>query len=94
MAGAEIPLDEKEVVIGRETKTCNFVIMNASNHISRQHLIAKYDLSKKQFVIRDLSSNGTFLLNGTKIPRGVDYPLSPDTHFYIGKREHVFTMKT
>ncbi|MCK5129152.1 MAG: FHA domain-containing protein [Clostridiales bacterium] len=93
MAGAEIPLDERGMKIGREAKSCNFVIMNASNYISRQHLIVKYDLSKNQFIMKDVSSNGTFFLNGKRIPKDTDYSVAPNTHFYIGKREHVFTVR-
>ncbi len=90
MAGATMPIGSTGISIGRDANECNFVIRNASKYISRKHLKVTYEHSNDLFFITDYSSNGTFLIDGSKIPTNQRYPVKPGTQFYVGRKEVIF----
>jgi len=74
--------DSSEIIIGRAPEMCNFVIDDFPE-ISRAHCTVGYDSEKEQFVIVDMSSNGTYHSNGQRMPYRAETYLDSNESFYI-----------
>jgi serine/threonine protein kinase len=70
-----------EVIIGRSNKVSNIVINDPS--ISRQHCALKYQTSTSSFIIRDLSSNGTYLKGLKPLAHDTPTELAPGSDIYL-----------
>jgi uncharacterized membrane protein YhaH (DUF805 family) len=88
------PIDDyEEMVIGRDAAFSHIVIDQNAEKISRKHVSIGYDPGEGMYIVTDLSSNGTYMDNGTrltanvamKLPRGsVIYLAKPDNSFKLG----------
>lgn len=87
--GAQIPLaNGDEIVIGRDAEICHIVLEGQS--ISRKHCVIQYDGKTGHYIVTDYSANGTFLGNGSRLPKETPTPLSPGTVLWIGDAENTF----
>lgn len=81
-AGAKIPIGKEPIVIGRDQHCSNIILQN--NQVSRQHCSIVYDANRKLYIVRDFSSNGTFLENGTRLNPNQVNELPAGTQFRVG----------
>lgn len=87
--GHTVPVDEGNLVFGRDPKTCNLIFPTSTAGISRLHCIVKK--RNGGLLLTDCNSScGTFLENGTRLPPGAETPLSLGQRFYLGNRETMF----
>ena len=80
--GARIPIGKTPVVIGRDYHSCNVILQD--NQISRQHCSIVYDVFRKTYIVRDFSSNGTFLEDGSRLKPNQINELPPGTKIRVG----------
>ena len=82
LAGASIILENgREIVIGRQADAANLVLSSAK--VSKIHCSVSYDSDANQFYITDHSKNGTKLLNGSALLKGIKTPVSNHTEFEL-----------
>lgn len=87
--GARIPIAHgDEIVIGRDAESCHIILEGQS--ISRKHCVIRYDGKTGHYMVTDYSSNGTFLGNGSRLPKETPTPLSPGAVLWIGDAENTF----
>lgn len=60
---------DRKVVVGKSPHQANLVIVN-NTHISNVHCTVRYEPSTDSYIVRDHSSNGTFV-NGAKLQKEV-----------------------
>lgn len=89
-AGARIPVGEDPVVIGRDQSSCNVILHG--ERISRQHCSVVYDSARKLYIVRDFSSNGTFLGDGRRMASGQANELTSGEQITI-EQENVFMLQ-
>lgn len=81
----EIPKNET-ILIGRDPESCAVIIANVAG-ISRKHLELRYNSESDRYFIKDISSTGTFLVNGNRLERDKVYQLSHGTKLRLGTSE-------
>ncbi|MDL2288977.1 FHA domain-containing serine/threonine-protein kinase [Oscillospiraceae bacterium OttesenSCG-928-F05] len=69
------------MLIGRARDRCN-IVLDAPN-ISRVHCSLRYDDRQNCFYLEDLSSNGTYFSDGSRLQRGTVYALEAGDIFYL-----------
>ncbi len=88
--GANIPIERGEILkIGRDAAQCNIVVKGAQ--MSRLHLIVEFDGSA--FRATDMSSGGTFNLQGGQLPKGQAVTLPSGTYLQIGTGGDIFMLE-
>jgi hypothetical protein len=86
MRGAEIPIRDGETLwVGKDAKSCNVVFDPSFTHISRMHCSVTYNAQSDRYIVVDESTNGTYLENGTRLPKHERRPLSPGTTLRLAK---------
>lgn len=88
--GAEIPL-EGELVIGKNAAVCNIVVTDKT--CSRIHCKISFDEKAEKYMVRDFSTNGTYLGNGERLAKESDILLERGTVLSIGSGENRFKLK-
>ncbi len=73
-------------LVGRSRKSCMFTLN--STRVSREHCIVSYDRSTGLFLITDVSTNGTFLMNGKRLEKGIPFTVNPQTEVYFSDPEN------
>lgn len=73
--------DIRQLAIGRNPQLCQ-VVLNESG-ISRIHCMVQY--RSDGMYVQDLSTNGTYLLNGAKLPKGTFVKVQPGDGIRLGK---------
>lgn len=68
--------------IGRSQQQSNLIVDYDSN-ISRVHCLVKFDEKKQIFSICDVSNNGTFFPDGTKLKQNQGYEIGAGSQFYL-----------
>lgn len=76
-----------EMSIGRSPEHCNIVIGAAS--ISRVHCTLIYDEKQQTFYIKDVSTNGTYLTNGNRLPKNELHALRSGESFCLLSSEYL-----
>lgn len=89
--GAVIPVDELELIIGRDESRANIVIKNAK--VSRIHCGVRYNPSDGNYIVTDYSTNGTFYKNGEKFQHEIPTSCSPGTILVIAQSGNEFLLK-
>ena len=87
--GQVIDLDFGEIIIGRDPQQSHLVYFE-DTEISRKHCLVYYDKQSQYFILRDLSTNGTFLLTGEQLEHGKLYYLQSGSRFYFRSGREVF----
>lgn len=88
--GAEIPL-EGELVIGKNAAVCNIVVTDKT--CSRIHCKISFDEKAEKYMVRDFSTNGTYLGNGERLAKESDILLERGTVLSIGSGKNRFKLK-
>lgn len=78
----------KQIKIGR-SNTSDIIITDDLN-ISRLHCSLIFNPDNKKLYIQDFSSNGTFLFNGTPVPKGAQYEVQ--SGFYLSEPKNSFKL--
>jgi serine/threonine protein kinase len=82
--GEKWPIPQNiDIRIGRLSGLNNVVILDKS--ISREHCVIRYDNKTGCFILRDVSTNGTFTDRGLRYRRGENILLNPNSRFYLAK---------
>ena len=76
-----------DMVIGRSADRCNIILEDPD--VSRVHCTIRYDSKTGMFLLTDVSSNGTYLQNGSRLNRNVPHTIAPGEKFVMpgGKYE-------
>lgn len=91
--GTEIPLEENNIVLGRDPKLANIVFDGKYNKISRRHVRLIYRSQTHEFILEDLySGHGTFV-KGKKLTGGKKVRLRSGDTFYLVSSEHTFKVE-
>lgn len=88
-AGANIPLDNGDLVIGTDASQCNLVIQG--QQISPVHLRVEY--RGGMFNVIDYSSTGTFNLQGGQLPKNQSVSLASGTYLQLGTGGDIFSLE-
>lgn len=72
--------------IGRSQQNSHYVILGDTN-ISRIHCYIRVD--SRGIYLVDVSSNGTFLADGTRLQKNCEYRILPGTFFYLATPNHM-----
>ena len=90
--GNVFPAAHGKLVIGRDARLSNIVYPPNTPGISSVHCEVKYD--NGMFVLIDKnSSNGTFLVDGTRLIPEQPYPIARKNGFYLATRENMFEIE-
>ena len=88
-AGASFDLsDGKELVIGRDPGRSSIVLSEGT--VSRTHCIVRYSAADGCALVKDLSSNGTALLDGTPVPKDRFIKVAGGNGIKLGQNGPVF----
>ncbi len=80
---------EKELLIGRDANMCQLVYPETAKEISGMH--CKIQNINGNVCLIDLhSTNGTFLIDGTRIKPDMPRTMTSGQGFYLGSRENAF----
>lgn len=85
-AGKHYPLGHRTNVIGRDE---GLLIQILDTHVSRKHLLLRYDKEKVQYFARDLQSRHGVFVNGDKLDDEVS--LEDNDTIHIGRTTLLFT---
>lgn len=90
--GQMIPLPgDKIFIFGRDATVCAYVLNDIQ--VSRQHCEITYIPALNQYRVRDLSTNGTFLGDGTRLKYKKEYYLPPATELYMGNGDNLYKFR-
>lgn len=90
--GQMIPLPgDKVFIFGRDATVCAYVLRDIQ--VSRRHCEITYVPALGKYRVRDLSSNGTFLGDGTRLERDKEYYLPPETEIYMGNGDNLYKFR-
>ncbi len=90
-AGAVFEMkDGENLIFGTHPKYCHIVIRDPK--ISRTHCIVSCQSKEKKYLITDCSKNGTFLLNGERLPFGIACAFPAGTIFCIRTSDQMFQL--
>lgn len=88
-ATAEIPIHpDEQLAIGRDPEICNLVINSVT--ISKIHCYIQIRPETGNYMIMDVSLNGTYLQDGSRLPKGSYIELKPDVNIYLGTIDNTF----
>lgn len=92
--GAEIPLQNETIMIGRDPSRANLIYDENCTKVSRKHCEVSYDPQTKMFVFVDYSSTGTFK-NGNPdcLPQNMKVMLEPGSTIDIGDETNRFILE-
>ena len=91
-AGKEMAIRPgQHIRVGRSREDNDLVV--SSIKASRRHCIITCSSEKKGYYVRDLSSNGVYLAQGTRLPQNVDVPLPAGTVLFLGNEELALELK-
>ena len=86
MAGSGWVLtDDTEVSVGRVPPSPCIIIKDAK--ISRRHCTIRCSVREKSVFLTDHSTNGTYLKNGSRLTKNVEYRIHPGDEFYLSSPE-------
>ena len=80
----------EEMFIGRDAAVSHIVVDTAAEKISRKHCSIIFDGSRRQYIVCDYSSTGTFREDGGRLPSMVMTVLPRGTTIYLGDRQNSF----
>lgn len=59
--------DGEKTILGRDSSKVQIILHE--KHVSREHCIIRYDCNKQVYFIQDLSTNGSYIMGGERIPK-------------------------
>lgn len=79
--GAFIPLNGK-IILGKNPEKCNLVFSNKS--ISNVHCTIEYENAADGYLIKDMSTNGTYINGRERIPKDAELLVEKETVVSLG----------
>lgn len=92
--GKSMTLSNRPILIGRDPTVCQLVFEKEEKGVSRTHCSVRYDSNLKCFFLEDLSSYGTFLVDGSRLSKGKQHALRPGEKFYLADKINMFLVDT
>lgn len=89
-AGAEIPLGDMPIAIGRDPKMAQVVVPPSCGRVTKYHARIAYDTATRTFSIEDCWSTHGTVVNGRRIPSGDPIVLRPGDRFHLATPEVAF----
>lgn len=93
--GADIPLDQNPIVVGRSPQECQIVLTNPK--VSHRHFSVYYDKGNQVYVLECHSGQGLMIQSAeygeVKMSQGMSYTLKPKTQIRIAGDEEIFLLK-
>ncbi|MDR1571437.1 MAG: VWA domain-containing protein [Clostridiales Family XIII bacterium] len=87
MRGAEVILGDGEIVhIGRDAALSNIVLTENAEKVSRRHCAVSYVAAGDCYYVTDLSQNGTFLADMSRLPENTRVALNRGTTLCLADR--------
>lgn len=83
---------DEMLTIGRDAAFSQIVIEQSEQTASRHHCTIEYSAEKGVYTVRDLSSNGTYLEDGTRLPYDSPTELPKNTVILLGTEGHRFRL--
>lgn len=83
---------DADCIAGRSRRSCTLTF--DSTRVSREHCVVSFDSGAELFLITDVSTNGTFLVSGERLEKGVPYTAFPQTEFYLSDPENRIILLT
>ena len=77
-----------DMTVGRSSDRCNIILDDSD--ISRVHCVIRYDGKTGLFTLTDISSNGTFLTDGTRLKRDAPHTFPPGGIFMMPGGKYVW----
>ena len=71
--------DGATVNLGKDPKIAHLVLSRDYSKVSRMHCTVNYSEKSGKYFVTDCSSNGTYLKNKHRLPKGVRTPVLPGT---------------
>ncbi|MBL8210617.1 MAG: FHA domain-containing protein [Bryobacterales bacterium] len=92
-AGAVIPFDDTEWVLGSDSNVANLVFPDSVPGIAKRHCTLRFDPSSGCVLLEDTwSETGTWLADGTRLAPGAAHKLPIGGQFYAGSPDQMFTI--
>lgn len=89
--GEEIPLEDMQaLIVGRDASQCNLVI--EGEKVSRKHCSITWCARTGGYLLCDYSFNGTYYLNGQRLPKHMNIELPEGTEVYLGDKRNILRM--
>lgn len=90
--GSMVELEsEKKVLIGRDSARCAFVLQDSK--ASRQHFEITFSGATGRYLVTDMSTNGTYLSDGSRMIKGKGVYLSPGEELKIAEGLYTFRLR-
>lgn len=90
-ANAIVPMDDKQIAIGRDANICQLVMPVEAVDIGRRHCTVRWDKSIERFMLEDCwTTNGTFLASGERLDSEKPQVMKPGERFYLANRNYLF----
>lgn len=94
LSGMVYQVDQKGVLIGRDDVSCQVVLPDSQNKVSRVHCYVTFNQMSGMFVLSDRNStHGTYLLNGTRVSIQHPAALKSGDRFYVATRDNTFEVR-
>lgn len=94
LAGMVYPINDRGLIIGRDSISCQVVIPSSQDKVSRIHCYITYNPMSGMFVLNDRNStHGTYLVNGSKISYAHPAALKSGDRFYLATPENTFEVR-
>lgn len=92
--GAEFQVEsEFEIIIGRDSFFSSIIISEGAKSVSRKHCGVRYDKSRKEYLVTDYSSNGTYIAEtGERLQRNIPCPVQRGSSIYLGDKSNRFKL--
>ena len=82
----------EELIIGRDAAMAHIIVDTEAEKMSRKHCSLVFDGSRRQYVVTDYSSNGTYTEDGKRLKNKEMTPLPCGTTIYLGNRKNSFLL--
>lgn len=81
--GGVFPMDDKPLVLGRDSACCQLIFDASCQDVSRRHCVVVYHKSTGNYDVTDYSSTGTYI-NGRPLTPGVTTSLGRGSEIQLG----------
>ena len=82
----------QSMMVGRDASVCRISFLSDTN-VSRSHCRLALSDDGKSVFVTDLSSNGTFLAGGERLPKGREYPVPGGTVLYLATKKNALKIE-
>lgn len=81
-----------EIIVGRDADQCSVLTGTDNVSISRRHCILRYHARQDRYEVQDISSNGVYLADGSRMQKNTVQMLPRGTVLYLGDRSESFRL--